>query len=131
MKVIAYATRVQGWWAVEVPDFDGLATQTRRLDQIADQVRDAAHLLGNIDPVTIDVEVVPQVAHADDARVARALADDARCQEQAKAAMRSAARELVADGIPMRDVAYLLDVSVQRARKFAHIDAAGVAKSGR
>lgn len=128
MKVTAYATRSQGWWAVEVPDIDGLITQARRLDQVVDQVRDAAQLLDDIDPDTLDVDIVPQVAHADDARAARALADEARSrQEQASAAMRSAARELAAEGLSIRDVGQILGVSFQRAQKLARAESAGVA----
>lgn len=66
MKVTARATRSEGWWAVEVPEIDGLFTQTRRLDQIPAVVRDAAELLDGIDPATLDVEVVPEVPHGED-----------------------------------------------------------------
>lgn len=119
MQVTAHATRTEGWWAVEVPDIDGLITQTRRLDQIDAAVRDAAELLG-VDPDSLEVAVTTAVPHGDDARAARELADTARAQqEQARTAMRTAARLLVDDGLPVRDVGHLLGVSFQQAQKLA------------
>ena len=40
----ARATRDEGWWTVTVNEVPGLFTQTRRLDQIPDMVRDALTL---------------------------------------------------------------------------------------
>lgn len=49
MTTIANATAVctfdGGWWAVEVPEIPGLFTQARCLDQVEEQVRDAAGML--------------------------------------------------------------------------------------
>ena len=118
MKVTAHATRSEGWWAVEVPEIDGLFTQTRRLDQIPDMVRDAAELLDGIDPEVLEVEVVPDVPHRADAEHARSLAERARTtQEEASRAMRHAARSLADDGLTVRDIGEILDVSFQRAQK--------------
>lgn len=44
--VTARVTRSEGWWAISVEEIPGLFTQARRLDQVADMVRDAASLLG-------------------------------------------------------------------------------------
>ncbi|NEG89801.1 type II toxin-antitoxin system HicB family antitoxin [Bifidobacterium aerophilum] len=59
MTPIANATAVctcsGGWWAVEVPEIPGLFIQARRLDQVEEQVRDAAEMLDTqIGTVTID-----------------------------------------------------------------------------
>ena len=54
--VTARVTRSEGWWAISVEEIPGLFTQARRLDQVANMVRDAASLLG----VEVDaVEVLP------------------------------------------------------------------------
>lgn len=118
MKVTAYATRSEGWWAIEVPQIDGLFTQARRLDQVPDMVRDAAELLDGVPPDTLEVEVIPDVPHRDIADRARALAEHARAtQEEASRAMREAARSLADDGLTVRDIGGILDVSFQRAQK--------------
>ena len=44
--VTARVTRSDGWWAVSVDEIPGLFTQARRLDQVADMVREAGSLLG-------------------------------------------------------------------------------------
>lgn len=41
----ARSTRSGGWWAVEVPEVQGLFTQARRLDLVPAAVLDAAALL--------------------------------------------------------------------------------------
>ena len=44
--VTARVTWSEGWWAVSVEEIPGRFTQARRLDQVADMVRDAGPLLG-------------------------------------------------------------------------------------
>ena len=118
MKVTANATRSEGWWAVEVPEIDGLFTQVRRLDQIVDMVRDAAELLEGIDPDALDVEIFANVPHRDMADRARELTEHARrTQEEASRAMRCAAQSLSKDGLTVRDIGNVLGVSFQRAPK--------------
>lgn len=53
----AYATRSEGWWAVSVPAVDGLFTQTRRLDEIPDMVRDALTLFPEYSESAADAEI--------------------------------------------------------------------------
>ena len=57
MNVTAIAQRSGDWWAIEVPEIPGLFTQTRRLDQTDDMVRDAAKLLGReVSQVTVQTK---------------------------------------------------------------------------
>lgn len=35
-----------GWWAITVPEIEGLFTQAREYDEIEEMVRDAADVLG-------------------------------------------------------------------------------------
>ena len=55
--VTARVTRSDGWWAISVDEIPGLFTQARRLDQVADMVRDAASLLG-VGVGTVEVQPV-------------------------------------------------------------------------
>ena len=66
----ARSTRSGGWWAVEVPEVQGLFTQARRLDQVTAAVLDAAALLTGRPESDFDVVVVP-VLDADDLSVVR------------------------------------------------------------
>ncbi len=118
----AIATRSDGWWAVEVPAVDGLLTQTRRLDQIPDMVRDALELFPEVDDDPAAAEVVIEVDGAERsvAAHARELNDQAKAaQEAASAAMTAAAADLAGRGLPYRDIGRLLGVSFQRAQKMA------------
>lgn len=118
----AIATRSDGWWAVEVPAVDGLLTQTRRLDQIPDMVRDALAFFPEIEDEPAAAEIVVKVDGAEQslAAHARGLNDQAKAaQKAASAAMTAAAADLAGRGLPYRDIGHLLGVSFQRAQKLA------------
>ena len=118
----AHATRSDGWWAVTVPAVDGLITQTRRLDQIEDMVRDALELFPDIedDPGSAVIDIVVAGTPHDIASRARELNAAAKdAQAAATAAMSAAAHDLAAEGLPFRDIGQLLGVSFQRAQKMA------------
>lgn len=55
MHVVAQVTRTPDhWWAITVPEIDGLLTQARTLADVPRQVIDAAALLGlAVDDVTV------------------------------------------------------------------------------
>lgn len=57
MEVTAKAQRVGDWWAVEVPEVEGLFTQAKRLEQIPDMVADATALLENVPAESVKVTV--------------------------------------------------------------------------
>ena len=118
----ATATRSEGWWAVSVPEVDGLFTQTRRLDQIPAMVRDALTLFPElgIDPADTEINVVPtgDLRHvADEIRALRESAEQA--QSRATAAMRSGARTMKNEGLSYRDIGAILGISHQRAQQLA------------
>ncbi|CAM5390076.1 type II toxin-antitoxin system HicB family antitoxin [Corynebacterium variabile] len=58
-QLTATATRSEGWWAVSVPEVDGLFTQARSLDEIPAMVRDALTLFPEygIDPADTEISV--------------------------------------------------------------------------
>lgn len=119
MEVTAYATRSGGWWALEVPSVPGLFTQVRRLDQVSGTVIDAAAMFG----VDVEhVEVVP-VLSDDDRQLLEYATRTRETARAAEAEASAASREVVArfrkEGLTVRDVAVLLDISPQRASVLA------------
>jgi hypothetical protein len=119
MRVTANATRAGNWWAVDVPEVEGLFTQAKRLDLIPAMVVDAAGLLG-ADVTESEVDVHPQIDPAIiggliDARELRELATLA--SRYAALSQRSVARHLADDGLPLRDIGFTLGVSYQRAHQ--------------
>jgi predicted RNase H-like HicB family nuclease len=114
MRVTANAQRSGGWWAVEVPAIPGLFTQAKRLDQVESMVKDAAELLGAGD---VDVDVVPQLPAdvGEEIQAARQVhAQVISLQERAAAKYREVAARLRREGLTVRDVAAVLEVSPQR-----------------
>jgi predicted RNase H-like HicB family nuclease len=114
----ATCRRVGNWWAISVPELKGVHTQARRLDQVAAMTTDAIALMLDVDPVTIEVTVEPElpgtVARAIEARRAARAADEAA--EQATA---TAVRTLIGDGYTVRDAGALLGLSPQRISQIA------------
>lgn len=85
MNVTAKAQRSGGWWAVEVPEIDGLFTQAKCLGQIPAVVADAAALLEDVSAESVEVTVEAARVSVPRARAA---------QDEASAAMQVAARGL-------------------------------------
>jgi predicted RNase H-like HicB family nuclease len=117
MKVTAQAQRTGDWWAVEVPEVDGVFTQAKRLDQVPEMVADAVALLEDVDPATVEVEVVPLVPDA----IVEALTLAHDCRERAEeltfkasSIIRQTALDLTSLGYSMRDIGFVLRVSHQR-----------------
>lgn len=86
----ARASREEGWWTVEVDGVPGLFTQSKRLDQIPNMVRDALALFPEVedDPASAGVTVVPEQKYAEQVASVRELRDQAaQTQEKASRAM--------------------------------------------
>ncbi|NNG96579.1 type II toxin-antitoxin system HicB family antitoxin [Gordonia araii NBRC 100433] len=118
-KVTAIATRSGEWWAVEVPEIDGLFTQAKRLEQIPDMVSDAAELLIN-EPV--EVEVRPALGSELESAIVESRALSVKASDTQREAA-DHARRLVArlrgEGLTVRDVGVVLGVSPQRVSQLA------------
>ena len=118
MQVTAIARRSGDWWAVEVPEVDGAFTQAKRLDQIPEMVADAVSLLEDVPVEQVVVTVVPDIGDpallesADHVREQIAAAQAA--QTAAAAASRAVVKQLRGKGLPVRDVAVIMNVSAQR-----------------
>lgn len=111
----ATAVRDGRWWLLTV---DGIgATQSRTLKDAPRAVRGLVSSMLDVDPATLDVEVVPAIdpvvlRHVASAR--RAVSDAAQKQAQAAAESRAAARDLAGLGLKGTDIATILEVSPQR-----------------
>lgn len=112
------AVRSGGWWAITVPELDGVFSQAKRLDQVEANAREAIAMMLDIDENDVgDLEVQvtppPSVAHLLEAlRSSEATADKATAE--VARIRREAAQALRKEGLPMRDVGELIGVSHQR-----------------
>jgi predicted RNase H-like HicB family nuclease len=124
MKVTARARRSGSWWAIDVPEVDGVFTQAKRLDQVSEEVRDAVATMLDIAPADVEVGDIDIVVGAatdsqalnDLVRQAKAFAEQAeRAQREASAAMRIAVAALrTSAGLSVRDAGVMLGLSHQR-----------------
>lgn len=116
--VTAERTR-SGWWALECDEV-GAVSQVRRLDQAADDMREAVAYLSGLPESDVDITVVPVLPdafqlHLEEARRLAAVAADAN--RRAAEESRAAARALRAEGLTLRDVGTVMGVSHQRAQQ--------------
>lgn len=116
------ATRSGDWWAIEA-EHDGqpIYTQAKRLDQVDELVRDAFTTL-DIDLAGESIDVVPVIGSAEVAEAARTASKQAaQAAKAASESMRRAVSKLQGDGLPVRDVAVLLDISPQRVSQLSAV----------
>jgi len=115
MRVTAHAVRSGDWWAIDIPEVPGVFTQVKRLDQVAEQVADAIATLTGADPATVDVDLKYETSHqADVARLAELEARLERDEREAYTLRRRIVRELRDEGLSVRDVGTIVDISPQR-----------------
>lgn len=116
MKLTARVTRSGKWWAVEVPEVQGLFTQARRLDQVPGMVSDAAELLTGrpADEFDVALEVADRDLSGAVATYREATEESRLAAARASKVSRETVRAFVDRGLPVRDVAELLGVSPQR-----------------
>ncbi len=118
----AIARRSGAWWAIEVPEYPGVFSQARRIDQVPVMAADAltAWLEREVLPDEIYVEAHPE-GDLDEifaaANERRRIAETAR--SEAQSATRNAIVAGVRAGLPLRDIGALLDVSHQRIAAIA------------
>jgi hypothetical protein len=120
-------TRQGRWWMVHIPEIDGL-TQARRLTEAPTMAREYIALDRGIPLKEINVEVTSVRIEGPDVRELlesaaqikqiRAQANELE-MESAKRA-REYAHGLVSHGVPVRDIAALLEISPQRVSQIAN-----------
>jgi predicted RNase H-like HicB family nuclease len=131
VKVTAKATRSGDWWAVAVPEVEGVFTQVKRLDQVADMAADAVALMLEVAPESIEVEVVPELGDVqrEVAEATAAAEEAAAAQARASSLLRSVVATLRRDqSLSTRDVALILGLSHQRV---SQLESAPAAPSGK
>lgn len=117
MKVTAKVTRSGDWWAIEVPEVPGVFTQAKRLDKVAAVVADAVSLMEGVDAESVEVAIEPQLrieVRRDVEKALRLKRAAAVAADEASTQLRSAAAEVLAEGLSVRDAAVLLELSPQR-----------------
>jgi hypothetical protein len=120
-------TRDGRWWMVHIPEIDGL-TQARRLSEAETMAREYIALDQNLPYDEIKVETAsirtgdPEIRELLEA--ARSIRSRrAHAQQLEQEALRDAqefAHWLTVYGVPVRDIAELLDVSPQRVSQIAN-----------
>jgi hypothetical protein len=118
--------RTGRWWLLDVPEVPAAHSQARRLDQAEDVARDLIALMTDTDPQTFDVDIhvqIPEQVRVDLQRAEELRRQAASSQHEAALLARGAARRLHDDGLPLRDIGKLLQVSHQRAHQL--VDEAG------
>jgi predicted RNase H-like HicB family nuclease len=106
----AVCRRTGRWWAVAVPELDGVFTQARCLDQVEQVTRDTIARIIGVGAEDIEIRVQPElpgtVSEALQARHVARLS-----QEAAREATTSAVHALLRDGCTIRDAGLLLGLS--------------------
>jgi hypothetical protein len=118
----AKVTRDGKWWMIAIPDIDGL-TQARRLSEVPTMASEyiAAATGEELDSfaLMIEFDTVGAVEGINQTlekiRKDRELA--ATLQREATALAEHLAKDLASQGVPLRDVGAILEVSHQRAQQ--------------
>ncbi len=119
----AEARHSGGWWALSVPELPGVHSQVRRLEQGDAMIRDAISLA--FDVPASDVKIhgpIPVVNPTVDELIRTTQEQRAELVELrivVDILSRRVAHEMADEGIPVRDIASVLDVSFQHAAKLA------------
>jgi len=119
-RYTATARRTDGWWIVQCDQHPGALSQVKRLDQAAEEHREAIAFVAEVPVDEVDVEVRPALPPelADELDRASALAASARRDEEVTGQKRrEVARRLAEDGLTVRDIGAVLGVSYQRAHQ--------------
>lgn len=111
------ARRSGRWWAITVPELDGVFSQARRLDGVERMARDAIGLMLGVEPASFDIDVVQDLDpltqdELEDLRAVREAA--AALQRRANGRTREFVVDLHRSGYPLRDIAQLVGISHQR-----------------
>ncbi|OMQ14499.1 hypothetical protein A7K94_0216205 [Modestobacter sp. VKM Ac-2676] len=124
MNVTAMCERSGEWWAVRVPEVEGAFTQAKRLDQVPGMVADAVAMLADVPAESVDVRVEVVDVSMRPFREGWARAQDLERQArelQVEAAneRRNAVVGLRLQGLSVRDIGQIVDVSPQRVSQLA------------
>lgn len=115
------AVRSGDWWAITVPDLDGVFSQAKRLDQVETHAREAIAMMLDTDEDDVgelDVHVTPPDTVAELLEAFKvSVAAAAEASQEASRMRRRVAQALRDEGLPLRDVGRLIGVSHQRVHQ--------------
>jgi hypothetical protein len=118
-------TRDGRWWMVHIPEIDGL-TQARRIGEAQQMAREfiALETSTPITDVMVTIASITVPGIGDIQELADDISDLREAARKAEAAVADAtkryAKRATQAGIPVRDIAELLDVSPQRVSQLAN-----------
>jgi DNA-binding transcriptional MerR regulator len=116
MEITAECERKAGAWRVRVPALDNLLISTKRLDLATEQIKDLVHEYQGVDRCDVIVKVeasMPGIlCDLETAQVK--MRDSQRLQEEASREIRDVVSRLRDEGLSMRDIGVLLQISPQR-----------------
>jgi predicted RNase H-like HicB family nuclease len=114
----ARCIRSGDWWAIQIPDVDGVWTQARRLDQVEHMARDAVAAMLDVPPDSFDLDVVPELPDRDAKLILEATELRDELEDARRRAMQATVQAIVSLrqdlDLPLRDIGTLLGLSHQR-----------------
>ncbi|MEY4944528.1 MAG: hypothetical protein RL384_472 [Actinomycetota bacterium] len=116
MEIKAECERKAGAWRVRVPALDNLLISTKRLDLATEQIKDLVHEYQGIDrcEVVVKVEAAMPGIMCDLETAQIKMRESQRLQEEASREIRNVVSRLRDEGLSMRDIGVLLQISPQR-----------------
>lgn len=116
MEITAECERKEGQWWVRVPELDNLLISTKRLDVATEQIKDLIHESQGIErcDVVVRVETSMPGIMCDLEDAQQKMREALRLQEEASREIRDVVARLRAQGLSMRDIGVLLQISPQR-----------------
>ncbi len=116
MEIKAECERKAGAWRVRVPALDNLLISTKRLDLATEQIKDLVHEYQGVDrcEVVVKVEAAMPGIMCDLETAQVKMRESQRLQEEASREIRDVVSRLRHEGLSMRDIGVLLQISPQR-----------------
>ena len=116
MEIAAECERKAGLWEVRVPQLGDLVFSSRRLDSAAEQIKDLVHENQGVERCDVIVKIetsLPGIVCDLEAAQEKML-ESRRLQEEASREIRDIVARLRTEGLSMRDIGVLLQISPQR-----------------
>lgn len=122
MDIKVECERQAGAWNVRVPDLDNLLIRTKRLDTVTDQIKDLVESAGAAQRCDIVVLVTAKDPGllCDWEAAKEKMAAAQKLQQEASLESRSVIQRLRDQGLTIRDIAVLLQLSPQRVSQLSN-----------
>lgn len=122
MDIKVECERQAGAWHVRVPDLDNLLIRTKRLDTVTDQIKDLVESAGSAQRCDIVVLVTAKDPGllCDWEAAKEKMAAAQKLQQEASLESRSVIQRLREQGLTIRDIAVLLQLSPQRVSQLSN-----------